>query len=931
MTDTDCSCCAGTTTETPAIKFNRPGLPAIAYRIGTQPTFKASLLARLSSSDFPALTALTARSDDDWTIAFCDACAMLGDVLTFYQERIANESYLRTATERRSVLELADLIGYQLAPGVAAGVALAFTLESAPGQPALAAQPVTVPVGTRVQSTPDPGQDPQTFETVAAIVARVEWNAIAARVSERIEIAQGLTELYLAGTATQLSPGDAILIVARERVLDASSMRWDVRWLDSVETIATDPTSGVTHVTWSDGLGSGWFPSPPPPGQGIHVYALRQRAALFGNGAPDPGTLYNVPAGQRQGGTGDWINDSVDTSSKRIDLDAVYAKAARGGWVALTGGGSGGGDVSLYRIAHVQQRSQARYGISGKYSSITADTDLNLSSDEFTLRGTAAFTQSEALTRTRRPLLYPVFGTQLDLGTRQPLLVPKQQVAVSGKRARIGFATDVDTSGVIFSSDPLRKPQTDETFVVTAPPLHLVSAGSEALQPTDLDPSPPPGTTPLSGSVIWTVADHDGSTLTLTAAVGCIELEAALKHDPVVSEIATILEAVDSTEHDYTLLTFNAPLVNCYDRAGVSVNANVAPATHGTTVAELGGGGDASQANQTFAFKQPPLTYVSSSTDPSGRVATLATRINGILWHETPTFYGAAPGDRVYTLRQSDDGRTTVAFGDGVTGARLPSGANNVRFAYRTGIGVAGNLRGGQLNMLLTRPLGVKAVNNPTAASGGQDPETLADARGNAPLRVLTLDRAVSIDDYADYARAFAGIARAHAVWITDVRARGVYVTVGGPGGETFPPGSAMLANLLRALRNFGDPLLPLTLASYQAFTFTLSAKIKIDPDYDSDAVLAAVDAALRATYTFELRAFGQPVTLDEVYATIQNVAGVIAADIDTLYRIKDGAAAPQPAPRLLADLPSVQNDGSVNAAAVLLLDASPLALGVMP
>ena len=57
------------------------------------------------------------------------------------------------------MLELARLIGYQLAPGVAAGTALAFTLEAAPGAPALAAQPVTIPVGTRVQSVPDPDQD----------------------------------------------------------------------------------------------------------------------------------------------------------------------------------------------------------------------------------------------------------------------------------------------------------------------------------------------------------------------------------------------------------------------------------------------------------------------------------------------------------------------------------------------------------------------------------------------------------------------------------------------------------------------------------------------------------------------------------------------------------------------------------------------------
>ena len=56
----------------------------------------------------------------------------MGDVLTFYGERIATESYLRTATERRSILELARLIGYELKPGVAASTLVAFTVEDPP-------------------------------------------------------------------------------------------------------------------------------------------------------------------------------------------------------------------------------------------------------------------------------------------------------------------------------------------------------------------------------------------------------------------------------------------------------------------------------------------------------------------------------------------------------------------------------------------------------------------------------------------------------------------------------------------------------------------------------------------------------------------------------------------------------------------------------
>ena len=102
------------------------------------------------------------------------------DVIAFYQERIANEGYLATATERRSVLELARTIGYELAPGVAAGAHLAFTVEGAAGAPGRA----TVEPGVRVLSIPGQGERPQTFETVEGIEARATWNALRPRQRE---------------------------------------------------------------------------------------------------------------------------------------------------------------------------------------------------------------------------------------------------------------------------------------------------------------------------------------------------------------------------------------------------------------------------------------------------------------------------------------------------------------------------------------------------------------------------------------------------------------------------------------------------------------------------------------------------------------------------------------------------------------------------
>jgi predicted phage baseplate assembly protein len=452
-----------------------------------------------------------------------------------------------------------------------------------------------------------------------------------------------------------------------------------------------------------------------------------------------------------------------------------------------------------------------------------------------------------------------------------------------------------------------------------------VTPGLKEIAPEDLEA---PGK--LKSEILWHVADHDGTEIIIEAPPERIRLQPALKDDAVVSEVCQVAHGANAAQSDHarTTLTLHAPLANCYDRSTVTINANVAPATHGETVGEIAGSGNAATPNQSFQLKQSPLTYV-SSIDPSGRASTLQVRVNDLLWHEVPSLYGHDRREHAYTIRLDDDGKSTIQFGDGRQGARLSSGTNNVRLAYRKGIGSGGNLRAGQISMLLTRPLGVKSAVNPAPATGGQDPEALADARSNAPLHVLTLERAVSIEDYVDFARTFSGIAKAYGVWIDDGLSRGIYLTVAGPHGADIPPDSDTLENLIGALRRYGDRLLPLSVQSYGHATFRLKAKIKVADDADSDKVFAAVGSALRAAYAFEARDFGQPVTIDEVYATIQNVNGVVAADIDQLYRSDAGPAPSEPQPRLLANLPAVQA-GSATPAELLTLDPAPLDFTVM-
>ena len=140
-----CACGCGATAGTPLSLTNRPGLNSLAYRVGTYADFRATMQADLSDAALPALAGLRTREQDDPAMALLDAWAVGADVLSFYTERIANEGYLRTATERRSVLELARLLDYRLRPGVAASVYLAYTVEKD-------SPPVTIVAGARAQS-----------------------------------------------------------------------------------------------------------------------------------------------------------------------------------------------------------------------------------------------------------------------------------------------------------------------------------------------------------------------------------------------------------------------------------------------------------------------------------------------------------------------------------------------------------------------------------------------------------------------------------------------------------------------------------------------------------------------------------------------------------------------------------------------------------
>ena len=888
-----CGCCEGIRVLTPLGVTNAPGQPRIAYRVGTHGSFKESLEARLSGQD--ALRALTTRQDDDPTIALLDAWATVLDVLTFYQERIANEAYLRTATELQSILELAREIGYELGPGAAAGTDLVFTLETAPGTP----ESVRLGTGVKVQSIPGQDELPQIFETVEEIEARPVWNGLHARLTQPELPALGATEVFLQGVATNLRPGDLVVFVGNERLHDPGSERWDERRLTVVEP---DRAHGITRIAWEEGLGYQLAGHVIEPSQeNVKVYALRQRAGLFGNNAPDWLAMPDDLRGRylSGGGGSEWphmslqhVGAGVGTNpADDIFLDAVYPHIVVGSWVLLARPDPAypnRGYWELYEVTAVVEDSRTDFAMSAKTTRLTLSGENLISEYDSALRQTIVYGQSEQLQIAEALLSDPVQGDEIELLEPTPRLAAGRSLVVSGKRARLAVRDGV--SGLVL----------------------VGSTATLGLNPGDVLEALAPFVPQPDGSRIWTLDNLRGTQGTVQAPADAFVLA------PVPADAETLVESVRTgppltDEDEQTTLKLDGSLVNAYDRETLRIAANVAAATHGESKAEVLGSGDASTPFQQFALKNTPVTFV-PSTDPSGSTSTLSVHVNDVLWQRVRALYGHGPRDRVYVAHPGADGKQSIEFGDGRTGARLPTGSENVSASYRVGLGLAGEVEAGKLSLLLSQPLGVKSVTNPFDASGAADPETLDRAREHAPLTVLTFERIVSLQDFEDFAAAFAGVGKAQATWLWDGESRLVQLTVAADNGDPLSSSSLTYQNLTEAIRSSGDPRARVHVDPYEQLTFALEANVFVNADYEPPKVLAAVTAELQERFSFEQRAFGQSVAQSDVMASINLVEGVDAVELSSLYLTGD-------TPDVNALLPSLQAriDGGVVHAAQLL------------
>lgn len=889
----------------PRERSNAPGQKRIGYRLGSHAQIMRALLDAIGDAErHPLIAELQTSEDDDWTIALLDSFATMADVLTFYQERIAQESYLRTATERGSVRNLARHVDYELRPGKAASVFLSLTLEDAPGAP----EAVRLDKDLTVMSVPGPGEQMQTFETAEPLTGWAEWNAI----RPRLEREQSLAEIRskriarVAGTRGDIRPGERILLIS-----DAGAESLDADFF--VQSVDVEGESRTTRITLGEDVEQRW---PYEPIR-YDLAILSQRRPLLLDGS--------------------WVRTNVLTSRYRqANLVAGFAarrQSLRSLRRHLRTLRSRSDTTNVDDASYGLYRFAARASIFG-HNAPSSDSGIQ---EQYTRLWHAILGNGEAAETLPAP--GPLAKeTEQPSGSKTKLWIfldGEYPEAVAGSylvigdpangadfeaheitgnatvsRAKYGIASKVSRIEITRSED------FPATFTVRSTQVYLQSERlTLALVPID---------DTLGGSEI----ELDGPYLELEEGRAvAITGEREDLDGVAASEIRTI-ERLE-LNGGFTILTLDRDLVHAFKRDTVTINANVAKATHGEAVELPIGSGDGRKRGQRFRLPDKPLTYIGADT-PSGTRAELEVRVDGIAWSEVARLRGKGSESAAYELRQNEDGSTTVQFGDGTHGARLPTGVENVTASFRKGSGLSGQVRENTLTLPGTRPQGLKAVTNPLAARGAADAERIEDARANAPLTVLTFERVVSLRDFEDFARAQTPFAKAHAAWVWAGTKRLVFVTVAGPGGGEFASDSDELRHLKRAFARHGDPHVPVIAMSYRPIFFQCEARLKILPGYPAEDVIAAARAALRTHFAFDRRHFGEPVTRAEVVSVIQETAGVDYADLESLFVDEPANNA-----RLTADVP---RSGARFAAGdipepaqLLLLDPQPMKLEVLP
>ena len=714
----------------PRIIWNRPALPKISYRVGTYDDLRSFMFDLLDKRK--ELTAWTCRGPDDPGIAVLEIAAVVGDILTYYQDLYANEAYLRSADWRESVAELIRLLGYRLAPGVGGEADFALAVKGSVS--------VTVPKGFGLKAQLKGGDRPVEFESTREIVAHPhlsEFHLYRPPKKMQPGISAGMNQLELekvgqktdlaSRTALEIKEGDRIMLVPAADMFDGPGVSYseqkkaELLIVSSVETVLDR-----VIITFEGSLTEDRSDS-------VTAYIVDRSFRHFAHNGPVNATYLddtNKTVKQRpthyvRGVRLD--NDSLSLSAEengfysdlafyKMPLDTEIDDLPAGGklicqgMVAIKGEDEPVSFVVVRKVNGVRSTSLSWGNTTGPSTVVSLDTGLitNAAVEEPTVD-------------IRHIQFHEVISEELTL--RAPREWPDG----------------------VFPDGQLK-------YFGTYKQLQALAGRNLLLADTERGTYQP-------AKVSSTLADFEAQ---LTGAAPPQD-ESDKRMWRVTLAEAPSYKREDFDEADPT----------------ITVYGNIVKATQGKTEDEVVlGSGDQRQTFQTFALPKSPLTYLLDTARTPAQAPELQVYVGGLLWKQVDTFFNSGPDDQVYVVREDEEGKSWVQFGDGKTGARLPAGVGNVTAVYRTGVGAAGALKAGSTPQATGKLTDLDKVYMPGPAVGGDVAESEDGARVAAPGKMQSLGRLVSLSDFEAEALALPGVLKARAAWAAPAGIPLVSVTI---------------------------------------------------------------------------------------------------------------------------------------------------------
>ena len=302
-------------------------------------------------------------------------------------------------------------------------------------------------------------------------------------------------------------------------------------------------------------------------------------------------------------------------------------------------------------------------------------------------------------------------------------------------------------------------------------------------------------------------------------------------------------------------------------------------ATQGFTIEdEIVTGQATGQPNQVY-----PLENTSVIED------SVSVTIDGVVYEKTQYLIDAPGTTPAFTTVTDADGLTYVQFGDNI-GGRIPPLNKTIYATYRVGGGTEGNVSAGSLTEILTGFSSGLTVTNQSAAAGGEDPESTDSIKVNAPLSLKSLNRAVSLSDYASLTLQVSGIAKANATSEAYSSVIVYFAPFGDRGVESdnVTPTtifSALRTNVANYLQGKAPANTSVTIAPPSYVAVDIKLAVTVLPQYRQSSIQAAVTSAINEILAFDNVLFSDRISLQYLMRTIASVPGVDFTEVQLLRR----------------------------------------------